>query len=305
MMDLKTRIIKTFFLLLACATMLFSDASQPFQLNFLTLQPRSCVDSSNGSLAIGGSGGTIPYSFTLNGSAPNNGSSPVAAAFILTTPTTSALVRGIDSSTPNQSLVVKINSVVSFFQTVILTLEFSCNGVSVFSSASDREARPAQSINLTGPHFNETNSSGFGFGVFPTNPQDGLQPGHYTITFTPQNTGNRECNKPLIIEFDITQLPLSIRAVNNIVCSFKENTGSLSVFAQGGVPPFTYSISGPTVAPVQITPNRQATFDNLANGDYTVTVEDSNIPTPCTQTSVVRVNSKKCKSKIVSCAKAC
>ena len=304
-MNLKISIVKTFFLSMACLTILFSDASQPFQLSFLTLVPRSCVDSSAGSLAIGGSGGTIPYSFTLNGSAPTGGSSPVAAGFILSTPTTSALVRGIDSSTPNQYLVVKINSVVSFFQTVILALTFSCNGVSLFSSAFDRQARPAQSINLTGPHFNDTQSTGFGFGIFPFNPQDGLQPGHYTITFTPQNTGNRECNKPLIIEFDITQSPLSIRAVNNIVCSFKENTGSLSVFAQGGVPPFTYSISGPTVAPIQITPNRQATFDNLANGNYTVTVSDSNNPTPCTQTTVVRVNSRKCKSKIVSCAKAC
>ena len=293
-------------LLLGAIVQVFTCMSGlPFQLADLTLMPILCNDpSSVGTVQIIGNGGTPPYRFTFNGSNPTAFGSDFAS-FSFPSSVTSLEIKGEDSSTPKQQISVSANPLVSSFTRIEFFLAHRCDGIHITYEAFGIP----QSVQLKGPNFKEslpfTN-----FGSFPTDPTAGLKIGHYKLTFTPQPIpGRPECNKPIVFEFDITQLPLSIRAQNNAECSARENEGSLTILAQGGAPNFTYTISGPSGIQSQgPTPNRKATFPGLANGNYTVTVTDSASgifkPAVCTQTTQVTVNSRRCKQKVLG-AVAC
>ena len=292
--------MKKLTILLALIPTFICLPGQPFQLENIFLQPRLCgnLNSVVARVDIEGTGGTLPYTFTLNGASPTVFGADFAD-FI--TSDTTALIKGVDNSSPKpQQILVNINSLISSFNSLTFRLMFTCNGVRIIY---DTTPLP-QAVTLQGPNFNESQPLD-SFGSFPSDPTAGLRIGHYTLTFTPLPTGNSACDKPIVFEFDITQSPLSIRAKNDAVCSTRENTGSLTVTAQGGVPPFTYTISGPSGNQFQgPTPNRRATFSGLANGDYIVAVTDSNTPTPCIQRTTVRVNSRKCKRQNF-CATSC
>ena len=298
--------MKKLLLLGAIAQVFTCMPGLPFQLGELRLVPTSCINPLAGSvIQITGSGGTIPYTFTFNGSNPFFAGSNFAQ-FIFPSSATSLQIKGVDSSTPKQTITVSAKPLVSSFVFIEFFLILSCNGIRI--TYRDIEPTP-QSVQLEGPNFKE-NQPLLPFGSFPTDPAAGLSIGHYKLTFTPQPIpGRPECNKPIVFEFDITQSPLSIRAQNNPVCSARDNQGSLTVIAQGGAPNFTYTISGPSGIQSQgPTPNRKATFPGLANGDYTVTVTDSAAgnfkPDVCSQTTQITVNSRRCKQKVLG-AVAC
>ena len=286
------------------ALMISCDASQPFQFFIIDMAPIQCTNQVGGSIDIEGVGGTTPYSFTLNGASPVT-STAITATFVVTPPNAVAKIIGIDNSSPKQKIFLNINSLVSSFTTIAINLTLRCNGTLIRYFAG---SQAPQSVKLEGPNFTESQPFGIP-GGFPSDPNAGLKTGHYKMTFTPQPTGNAACDTPVVFEFDITQSPLSIRAKNDPVCSTRDNTGSLTISAQGGVPNFTYTISGPSGNQFQgPTPNRKATFSDLANGVYTVTVSDSpaiNKAERCTQTTQVLVDSRKCKQKGVFCAISC
>ncbi|HIB48713.1 MAG TPA: tandem-95 repeat protein [Flavobacteriaceae bacterium] len=63
-------------------------------------------------------------------------------------------------------------------------------------------------------------------------------------------------------------LDITITAQDDIVCG--NGTGSVTVRATGGTPPYSYSLDGGT-------PQASETFDNLAAGTYTITAIDGNL----------------------------
>ena len=234
--------MKKLFLLGAIVQVFTCMSELPFQLGQLVLFPVQCNDPSvDGLTIIFGSGGTQPYTFTFNGGSPTE-STPDAAALLFSSAVTSLQIKGLDSSTPKQSITVSANPLVSSFIAIVFDLILSCNGIRINYTAIGIP----QSVQLEGPNFKESQPLDAS-GSFPTDPAGGLKIGHYKLTFTPLPIpGRPECNKPLVFEFDITQLPLAIRAQNNAECSARENQGSLTILAQGGAPNFTYTISGPS-----------------------------------------------------------
>lgn len=96
----------------------------------------------------------------------------------------------------------------------------------------------------------------------------GISGGTYTITVTDANA----CN---IISEDFTvnqpneALSASIIAITNEECN-GNLTGSFTVEGSGGTPPYSYSLDA------GVTSQTSGLFDNLAAGDYTVLISDTN-----------------------------
>ncbi|MDT0556673.1 Ig-like domain-containing protein, partial [Patiriisocius hiemis] len=67
---------------------------------------------------------------------------------------------------------------------------------------------------------------------------------------------------------DGVELIIALEEKTDILCN-GDNTGSITVSATGGVPPYSYSLNGGA-------PQASATFDNLTAGVYNIQVEDSN-----------------------------
>lgn len=102
-----------------------------------------------------------------------------------------------------------------------------------------------------------------------------LPAGTYTVTVT----DDKSCNNSQTVT--ITEPPLleaTISAFNNVLC-FGATTGSATVNATGGTPPYTYSWN---TTPVQTTANATG----LTPGTYIATVTDSK---NCTDTAMVTI----------------
>ncbi|MBN9386397.1 MAG: SprB repeat-containing protein, partial [Chitinophagaceae bacterium] len=119
-----------------------------------------------------------------------------------------------------------------------------------------------------------TPSGGTGpYTITPT--QTGLTASNYTFTVTDAN--GCSINVPVTIA---QPTPITTTSTTTNVACNGGSTGSATVTASGGTPPYSYSWN---TTPVQTT----ATASGLAAGSYTVTVTDAN---GCTKTATVAIS---------------
>lgn len=113
---------------------------------------------------------------------------------------------------------------------------------------------PPLSFNWSGPN------------NFTANTQDlsNIQAGNYTVTITDANS----C---------IANATATVTQPSELVLNLTQSTGSASVNATGGVPPYTYNWNNG---------GNTSTIDNLTQGNYTVTVTDAN---GCTAVNTILV----------------
>ncbi|HEU4717879.1 MAG TPA: SprB repeat-containing protein, partial [Bacteroidia bacterium] len=216
----------------------------------------TCFGGCNGTATANPSGGTAPYTYSWN-------STPVQ-----TTQTATGLCPGsytctvTDNASATTTVTVNITQPVSALSASIpsptnVTCNGSCNG--------------SATVNASG------GTSGYTYSwnsapVQTTATASNLCAGSYTVTVTDANscttTQSVTITQPSAITASATSTPSS--------CS--SNTGTATVSAGGGAGGYTYSWapSGGT----------GATANNLAPGNYTVTVHDAN---NCTQTATVNV----------------
>ncbi|MEM1322954.1 MAG: hypothetical protein AAGG75_22000, partial [Bacteroidota bacterium] len=206
----------------------------------------TCNSVSNGETTITPSGGTPPYTYSLNGAAA------------VTNPTFSGLAAG------NYTVVVSDNNNCS--ETVNLTIDqpsdvmassseinASCNGASdgeTTITASGGTAPYTYSLNGGAPTMNATFT--------------GLAAGNYTVVVS----DNNNCNETVNLMIDQPSDVMATSTDTDADCN-GASTGQTLITASGGTPPYTYSLNG--AAPVN-TP----TFGGLAAGSYTVVVTDNN-----------------------------
>lgn len=115
-----------------------------------------------------------------------------------------------------------------------------------------------------------------------TNPLfTGLQAGSYTVTITDANA----CTaiQTVIIE---AELPLLLELKEQTIGTCQNLNSSFAITAVGGIAPYTFTIPG--------TSNNTGVFQNLPNGNYTVTVTDATncqatIPVNLTTTTALNV----------------
>src|SRR5882724_3583435 len=225
----------------------------------------ACFGGSTGSVTVAGSGGTGPYTYSINGTtfgASGTFSSLDAGSYTVTVKDANGCTttQPVTITQPATAVSASISS-----QTNVACFGGSAGSVTVAGSGG------------TGPYTFSIDGTTFGVsGTFSN-----LAAGSYTITVKDAN--GCTTTQPVTITQPASGLTASVLATNH-ACS--TGTGSITVTASGGTGTLSYSIDGT---------NSQASnvFNGLASGSYTITVKDANgcttaagatvtIPTPVT-----------------------
>ena len=223
--------------------------SQPsFITATTTVTDAQCFGSTDGGFTVSATGGTAPLYYTIEGLSSNYLTSPVFTGLAAGNYTLTV----IDSKLCYQEYPVTINQptalVVSTTQSDIL-----CNGAMTGAiNATVTGGTAPYEYSLDGTNFQaSTNFSGLDGGSYDVTVKDA-----HNCTATQNIT---------IAEPDALVLTTS---VNDISCNGLVD-GSIGVSASGGTTTYVYSMDGVNFSAV-------TSFDNLAAGDYTITLKDGN-----------------------------
>jgi large repetitive protein len=223
-----------------------------------TISNAACNGNATGSITIGGSGGTAPFQYNING-----------GAF-----TTSGLFTGLAAGTYTIQIKDANNC------TGQTTVSINSNGNFYFGSAST----------VTPSCFNGTNGSVSFTGSGGTAPYNySLNGGAYQSgnNFTSLNAGTYTLNVKdagnCIATSTVTianALPINITSIlpTSPTCSNGTN-GSVSFAANGGAGAYTFSLDGGAFIAT-------TSFTSISSGSHTITVNDAN---GCTNSTVTNV----------------
>jgi len=210
-------------------------------------------NNANGSANINASGGTAPYTFTVN--AMNNNNTGVFTGLIAGT--YNYTVTDVNECTSSGSFVIERN--------------VSCNltsSATVNNDETDNNANGSATINASGgtaPYMFTVNAMNNNTGVFT-----GLTAGTYNYTVTDVN----ECTSSgsFVIERNVSCNFTSSATVNANETDMTAN-GMATITTSGGRDPFTFTINGNS--------NTTGVFAGLTAGTYNYSVSDSR---QCTST---------------------
>lgn len=223
-------------------------APQPVMGTTVDKQNVLCHGMSTATATVEGEGGTAPYTYSWNTTPPQTGNTAVN----LSAGTYNVTVTDVNGCIGN--IEVEIQEPSASISGVINTTNILCFG----------EATGSASANIAGGTQPYTYA-------WSSNPSlnaptiDNLEAGSYTLTVTDANG----CSHT--IAFNITQPPqLDVQtvAITNVSCH-GDNTGSITVSAQGGKGPYTYSWNTNP-------PQTENTAQHLTAGSYIITVTDDN-----------------------------
>src|SRR5437870_3719606 len=220
----------------------------------------ACFGGSTGSVTVAGSGGTGPYTYSIDGTtfgASGTFSSLAAGSYTVTVKDANGCTttQAVTITQPASAVSASISS-----QTNVACFGGSSGIVTVAGSGG------------TFPYTYAIDGTTFGTsGTFSS-----LGAGSYTITVKDANG----CTKTQAVT--ITQpaaaVSSSISSQTNVAC-FGGSSGIVTVAGSGGTSPYTFSKDGTTFG-------TSGTFGSLAAGSYTITVKDAN---GCTTTQPVTI----------------
>jgi len=206
----------------------------------------TCFGGTNGSVIIHASGGTRPYTFSINGTDYFNDSTftnLAAGTYTLYTKDNSGTIVTSSAILTSPTAVVGTTVVVNVL----------CNGASTGSvTITASGGTPGYQYSLNGGGYQASN-------VF-----SGLAANTYSITIKDAN------NCTGTISATVTQ-PAAITATTtnvNVLC-FGGATGSITVNASGGTPGYQYNLNGGTYQGSNV-------FSGLTATTYTVGIKDAN-----------------------------
>ncbi|OEK01277.1 hypothetical protein BFP97_07015 [Roseivirga sp. 4D4] len=204
----------------------------------------SCNGANDGSAQIDVTGGTAPFTYSVNGgsfssSIDLNNLSPGGYAVV---------VRDANNCEANASFTILQRPPLT---ATVTSTQLVCNGDSDGSITVTATGGTGDlSYSLNGSTFQ------------PSSNFTGLSAGNYTVTIKDENG----CE--FIVNTDITQ-PAAIQVsttVTNLTCN-GDNTGAVDLTASGGTGALTYSIDGTNF-------QSETSFSGLAAGNYTLVVKD-------------------------------
>ncbi|MFM8372581.1 MAG: cadherin-like domain-containing protein, partial [Bacteroidota bacterium] len=224
----------------------------------------TCAGGDNGSISVTAAGGEGPLSYALNG-----GTAQSSSVF-------TGLTAGAYTVQVSDSLgLTTTTSEVIILEPAALQLTAASALNTVTATATGGTGALQYSIN----GIDYQNSGEF----------TGLVNGDYIVTVQDANG----CTATTTVIVDIPILTLSLNFSASLLCA-GDASGFITVLANGGVPPYTYSLNGGPEQPGN-------TFNNLQGGNYNITVRDAfnqelsytvtiTEPAPVTGTATVVLN---------------
>jgi large repetitive protein len=222
-------------------------ANTPGPTALATSTTSSTCGGANGAITIGAAtGGTAPYTYSVNGSAFTSSTSYTGLAA---------------NSYP---IIVKDANGCQFTTSATITdlsgLTASETHVDVFCNGGSTGSITATATGSTAPYSYSLNGGAFvAGGTF-----NGLAIGTYTVT---AKDGNG-CTVPLIVTINQPSVLAGVIASQTDVSCFGLSNGAVSITASGGTTPYTYSIDGGTFG-------TSASFTGLPAGSHPVIVKDA------------------------------
>jgi gliding motility-associated-like protein len=221
----------------------------------------ACFGTSTGSVIVNGAGGVPPYEYTLNG-----GTYQVSDTFgSLAAGTYTITIRDAVSSTFNVSVTIT-QSASSVGGTITSQTNVLCFGINTGSvTVAGSGGIPPYQYKLGGGSYQAS-------GIFST-----LAAGSYSVTVQDANLCTFD------VSVTVTQPPTglsgSIASQTNVSCSLSTD-GSLTITGSGGILPYMYSLN---VGTFQVS----GIFNNLAGGNYAITVQDANLCTAAVTATII------------------
>ncbi|MFM7154222.1 MAG: T9SS type A sorting domain-containing protein, partial [Bacteroidota bacterium] len=224
----------------------------------------TCAGGDNGSISVTAAGGEGPLSYALNGGTAQSssvftgltaGAYTVQVSDSLGLTTTTGEVIILEPAALQLTAASALNTVTATATGGTGALQYSINGLDYQNS-----------------------------GEFT-----GLVNGDYIVTVQDANG----CTATTTVIVDIPILTLSLNFSASLLCA-GDASGFITVLANGGIPPYTYSLNGGPEQPGN-------TFNNLQGGNYNITVRDAfnqelsytvtiTEPAPVTGTATVVLN---------------
>ncbi len=232
---------------LGCEDVITIDITEPsaIQINLISQTSESCSGANDGSATFGAIGGVGNFQYNLNGTTNSTG-----IFTNLSAGNYNVIVLDGNSCVESQSLIIdSANPITAQIDTQTEVDCFGNNNGSIQLSASGGNS------NFTFDLGNQSNSTGF-FQNLPV--------GNYTISITDGN--NCQTTIGAIISQPSEIFP-SAAITQHVIC-FGESTGSFQMQASGGTGSYNFSMDNET--------NSTGFFDNLAAGNYTISVTDAN-----------------------------
>jgi hypothetical protein len=226
------------------STIVNLNQSASLGASILVSSPISCNGGSNGSITAIGSGGAIPYTYSLNG-----GTSSMLDTF-------NNLATGTYTITTTDGNGCTANASYLLTQPAVLQYTNLINNVQCFGQNNG-----IITVNNTGGtapyNYNINGGANTSNNLFA-----GLVAGTYTIVTTDAN--NCTQSTVAIVNQSATILASSSSNTN----ASGGNNGSITVTPTGGTTPYSYSLNGGAITSNNV-------FSNLAPGTYTVIVQDA------------------------------
>jgi gliding motility-associated-like protein len=233
-----------------CTTQVPVNITQPAILssNLISQTNVSCFGGNDGQVNAGALGGTLPYSFSLNGNTNTSGvfSGLSAGNYVV-------LITDANACSVNLNVVIT-EPLLPLSASLVNQTNVICFGAATGSVllAGNGGTLPYQYA-ITGTATGASSTI------------NGLSAGAYNFTIEDANGCTATVNA--LITQPAQPVQLTLVAQTDILC-FGGNTGTIEVTAANGTIPFNYAIGG--------TNNATGIFNNLTAGFYTVLVSDAN-----------------------------
>ena len=255
-----------------CASTAPWEVTQPDELLAnMTVTNTSLCSASDGAISIAATGGTQPYSYSIDGSPTQ--SSPIfnglgAGSYLIG-------IKDANGCEAAYTVVVAdpVSSVVTTSKTDVRCKGEATGSIEVMVTGG---TAPIE-YRLDGGSFQSTN-------VF-----DGLVSANYLITVKEANG----CTQTLSVGISEPAAVLESSAISTNLSCFNSADGSISVTATGGTAPYQYSLDGTNFQTENV-------FSGLDAGDFIVTVKDINSCTVTKDITLLKPNEVTTTATVVS-----